>query len=717
MNRRSHSHFYIFNFARDSCKTLYRIRWCAHNFIIVAAAICLSTTATAETASLMGPLGLNTIPSARMDPAGTARVTAATLDPYVHFTAGFQIAEPLFVGVRQTLEVSGINDDPDRLFPGVDVKLRLAEETQWRPAIVLGINSAIGHQRMAGEYIAFSKRYKSLDLTGGIAWGRAGSAGQIDNPLKSLSGHFGDTRTLDGEMPVRPDDWFTGEKAGLFAGLEYFTPIEGLSVKLDWGADRYASEQTASGFDAPSPWSLGLAYRPVDWVDIGGALVGGDKLLGRMTLKSPVESWPGRAFRTEERGPALRPYRTGLSLPAQMEIAAAKDGFPLHNAERNGTTASAEFEHRPGMPLPREMGRAARYMANHAGERVEQLVLTPVWFGLRGPATSIARRDLERALIERQGSAEEIWRNARFNVPESHDPAVPRPESQPLTNWRFGLALDNRFSLAEEDSGLLYRSSLLVDARRRALLPGFLSGMTWRLDIANNLDRLKDYRPASPEPVRSNVSDFARTRVSPDRLYSAWTGTVKNDIHAALSLGYLEEMYSGFGGEVLYRPYGRAFVVGTEAFIATKRDPDTFMTLGLLGPGRLTGHVNAWYEVPDSPLTVHVKAGRFLAGDTGARLALLRSFDNGATLEGFVTVTNASDPDIFGGATHVHNGLRLALPLGNLSPIPETSRIRLAAEPFGRDSGQTLDKPIDLYEITRSFSHRELGRNWQAWLH
>ena len=216
------------------------------------------------TAMLAGPLGLNTVPSARMDAAGTISANIATMDPYMHSSAGIQILDPLYIGVRQTAEISSLREGAKALYPGIDLKLRLAHETKYRPEITVGVQSLFGHKRMTGEYIALSKRYGDFDFTGGIAWGRLGSAGHIKNPLKMFGDHFDRNRALDGGDPTSLGDLFTGEDIGLFGGIEYFTPLDGLSLKADWGADQYIIEKTSSDYNPPTPWALGVNYAPAD---------------------------------------------------------------------------------------------------------------------------------------------------------------------------------------------------------------------------------------------------------------------------------------------------------------------------------------------------------------------------------------------------------------------------------------------------------------------
>ena len=213
--------------------------------------------------NLMGTLGLNTIPSARMDNKGTARIGVSTTDPYLHSFIGFQLAEPLYVNIRQSAEISGLNDSARRLYPGIDFKLRLMEETHRRPEISFGINSAFGHKRFSSEYFVFSKRINNFDLTGGLAWGQLAGKGHIKNPFHAFSSHFEQDRDYTSNISQNYNDWFTGKKIGFFGGVEYFTPLKGLSLKADWNAQDYSTEnQTITNFKSPDPWSISLNYKP-----------------------------------------------------------------------------------------------------------------------------------------------------------------------------------------------------------------------------------------------------------------------------------------------------------------------------------------------------------------------------------------------------------------------------------------------------------------------
>ncbi len=678
--------------------------------------VMLASEVRASTASLYGSLGLNTVPSARIDDTGTIRAHIATVDPYIHTSLHMQIASPLTLTLRQSAEVSSLNDAADRLYPGVDFKLRLHEESAYIPEMALGMISAFGHKRMASEYLAFSKRYKDFDFTAGMAWGRLGSAGHVKNPLALFGGHFDKTRALDGEMPHTPHNWFTGSDIGFFGGVAYDAPwIRGLTFKADWGADKYRAERAAFDYHPPAPWAIGFNYTPRDWVSIGGALLGTDKLMGQISFQSPVAGWPGRP-ENKTKPQLLYPYRSTHSTPRESAIAAAAKNIDLYNVGGNEEQSWALLSARPSMPLPRQIGRTARHMSNHAMKSAETLIITPTIYGLKGHTLHLNRRDIENALgTSLRGSPQEIWYNAAFKdtpPPESAGKIFPftPPSRTNFGNVRF--FLDNTLSLSEEDSGILYRTSLVME-ERKMLTPHLLMGGDLRLNIKDNLGRLSRIRPAAALPVRSDIDHFTQKRIEVDRLFAGWLKTVKTDMHLALSFGHLEEMYAGTGGEFLWRPFGKTFALGAEGWLAFKRDPATAMHLALNGDHLLSGHVQGWYEIPQTPLTVQARIGRYLAEDVGGTLALSRDFENGATVEAFVTATDNADYDLFGGTTHVYSGLKFSMPLGNSKYLTEGSAIRLTAAPQGRDSGQALDSPLPLYELTQPLSYRSITQNWR----
>ena len=215
-----------------------------------------------------------------------------------------------------------------------------------------------------------------------------------------------------------------------------------------------------------------------------------------------------------------------------------------------------------------------------------------------------------------------------------------------------------------------------------------------------------------PQPIRSDEGDFKGTRFSLDRLYASWLHSINKDLHVKLSAGYLEEQFGGFGGEILYRPFGKKFAVGGEAWQAKKRDSNFPLNFIEDQDNIFTGHVNLFYELPNQHTTLFAKAGQYLGDDVGATFGIQNDFKNGSRLEAFVTATDRQDRNIFGEESSLYAGARLILPIGNIPYVPQGSEVHISTAPFARDAGQILDVPDKLYALTEPVSYRHLNQNW-----
>lgn len=637
--------------------------------------------------TVTGTLGLNAVPSARMDEKGTIRLGAGTSDPYIHSFLGFQVADPLYVSVRQTAEVSSLTGSPDSLHPGIDFKLRLVEETATRPAIAIGFESAYGLKRMGSEYVSLSKRFNNFDFTAGLAWGRLGSAGHIKNPLRKISSHFEKGRRFNSFQPQDIGDWFTGEDIGLFGGVEYYTPIEGLSLKAEYGADDYVAEQLIDGFDAPDPWSISLNYKPWEQVDLSAGVIGGEKIMARLSIQDQIFDWPGKSHSRQET-PSLLSPRQPVSL---RDDSLSKLSLSTHQ------------------PTAMQVGQRARLLANSIPPDQEKIFIVTRHKNIKGPNITLIRKDLEKVLVEKHGSPEEIWRDAVIS--KNNDPfyAIHKAGKH---DHLFRCILDTRVNVSLDRAKPLYRSAFLIDGEKTWPY-GFTTGGRARLNLRDNLSRLRPFRLPPYLTVRADDDAFAARRFAIDRLYSSWMHSINGDVHVAATGGYLEEMFFGLGGELLYRPFKKNFAVGFEGWRAYKRNPYKTFNREFSKKGTTTGHLNLFYELPNEEVTLYAKVGQYLKEDFGGTFGVKTRFDNGATLEGFITTTDEPDFDFFGDSAHFHGGVKLSLPLGNIPFIPEGSEFRLSTEPFSRETGQILERPQKLYDVTEPVSYRRLSQSWK----
>lgn len=697
----------------------------------------IPTTTRADTTdytpAATGFLGLNTIPNARMDVSGTVRTGISFADPYLHGYIGYQIATPLSVVLRQTAETSNPFKSPDALYPGLDIKLRLTEEGDTRPALVIGAQSAFGHKRTSGEYIALSKRYHNIDMTAGLGWGRFGTANHINNPMRLFGSHFRKNRDFNDQNANNPENWFTGEHIGLFGGLQYFTPLKGLSIKFDYGADRYTAEQNAFNFDSGSPWAIGASYTLNDFLSADIGFLGDDKIMARLSLQNTLKKWP-----TQNNAlPAPKPFYKERRTDSNIEKM-AKNGWLYDPSIGNITilekTLLFDLYIPKGANTPQHLGRAIRNISTHASPNIEEFQITFHHAGIQGKTLSIIRRDFEKALWH-SGSPQEIWKNSNFTAPKTtkihtretnetsaEEPLEPpprilkKPFAARLTDQLtppFELILDTQFSIAEEETGLLYRTSMIAQKEFR-LFKGLHIGGGLRFNMSNNLFDTAAIRQTSPPEIRSDISDFAQTFMSIDTGHVGYTSKISTNTFAAATAGYLEEQFAGVGTEILYRPFKSRVALGIEAWRVQKREPDSHLHLRLENAPITTAFTNVWYELPKEDIVITAKAGRYLFGDLGTTLGFEKTFENGMNLSGNITLSNRQNPDAFGGTTNIDHTLRLSLPLNNLKNAPDGSLIRVKTAPFGRDMGQTLQREDNLYKKTTPLT---LGQVYKDWKH
>ncbi len=658
--------------------------------------------------ALSGFIGLNTVPSARMDKQGTIRAGVSTLDPYMHGYIGVQIAEPLHITLRQNAEISSITKDAKRLYPSIDTKLRLIKESSYRPEISIGLQSMIGHKKMAGEYIALSKAYKNFDFTAGIGWGSMGASSKFNNPLKYISRHFDKNREPNSETPNSPANWFSGDSIGFFGGIEYFTKFDGLSLKLDYGANDYYIPQN----NPPAPWSVGLSYTHNGWISASIGTQGTDKIFAGLSLQSSPDKWLFSHRKYEKPKPFYK-VRSQNTNKAAIKSDALNDGIDLYNIFIKGNKIFADLKLSPTASTPKQIGRAARHISMHSAENIEEINLRPNHTNLYSANIKIMRKDVENSVGNNGGSPQEIWENASFVVRDTSGAAQHRFSSTKWINNKksFSMQLENHLSLSEEDSGILYRSSALLGVKSSPFL-GLITGSTLRINLTDNLDKIESLRPATLNPVRSDIHKFTKKRLNIDSSYIGYTHSFTPELHTAIMAGYLEEFYAGYGGEILYRPFASRLAIGAEIWNVARRSPYSVFNMELQGDSIISGHIKGWYDLPRQDITINAKIGRFLAGDVGITLGLEKIFKNGAKLSAGASLSNYSEPDLFGGTTSAHNSLTLTLPLGSIPYIPEKSNISTKISPFGRDIGQSLNAPLQLFDITENLTLDHMANYW-----
>ncbi len=212
--------------------------------------------------------------------------------------------------------------------------------------------------------------------------------------------------------------------------------------------------------------------------------------------------------------------------------------------------------------------------------------------------------------------------------------------------------------------------------------------------------------------VRQYIND---NPVRMNNLQMTWMDHLGDNWYSQAYGGYLEMMFGGVGGEVLYRPQGSNWAVGVDANYVVQRDPDSqfgFFTEEVqfdpltnrnyrVQTGAITGHATVYYQpqwewLPNT--LFKVSAGQYLTEDKGITVDFSKQFDSGVIAGAFVAKTNLSAEE-FGEGSY-NKGFYISIPFDIMTVKPSTNRATISWLPLSRDGGQMLNRKYQLYSVT-----------------
>ncbi|MBL4612135.1 MAG: YjbH domain-containing protein, partial [Emcibacter sp.] len=249
-----------------------------------------------------GGIGLLDMRTARFAPDGTIAVGVQYDNQLTRYFSTWQATPWLETTLSYTDNRQG-NLGIDR---SLDVKIRLWEEGNYRPQLAIGIQDALGTGHYGAEYLVASKRYYDFDFTMGFAWGYLGSRGGVGNMFKLFGDSFDDRSITTSSGGIRTGSFFSGQDMSFFAGVEYYPPIQGLSLKAEYSGVDTTKISAFSHLKRNSAFNIGVNYKPVSWADVSVGFEHGDRVSFRLTLKQNLRKLKfKRWFRGPDPAPIL----------------------------------------------------------------------------------------------------------------------------------------------------------------------------------------------------------------------------------------------------------------------------------------------------------------------------------------------------------------------------------------------------------------------------
>mgnify|MGYP003624717975 CR=1 FL=1 len=698
---------------------LYKARFAASLFFAVQSTAALSQALYDDTSvSALGTPGFINMPSGQMLPDGELALTANVFRETQYLTGSFQIT-PWALGTFRYSYFGDLNGPirQGRLDRSFDVVFRLVEETDRRPSLTVGLQDFGGTGVLASEYVAMAKTFADgrLVASGGIGWGRLGTRNGFDNPLSFLGSHFSKKRDVSigtvGEAgSLSAGDWFTGD-AALFGALSYRLS-DRISAAIEYSSDAYVVETERTSFAQKTPLNVSLSYHLKNGTEASFYLLHGAEIGFKVNVPiTPQKTkFPSGI---EEAPPALMPRQTQAALSwdansvrqkdSVLSVALKDQGITLEGITVEGGTATVRIINGRYPAEAQALGRTARVLANQLPADITTFRLEATANGITTSRTTVRRSDLEALEYDLDGSWRSFARADFEDAAQSEAAAI--TGIYPKFDWRITPYLDP--SLFDPDKPVRADLGVQVAASFTPMRGLVLSG-AMRQPVAGTLDEISRPSNSVLPHVRTDSGEYAKqSDLEIKYLTADYFFRPGKNLYGRVTAGYLETMYGGVSGELLWKPVNGPLALGAELNYVKKRDFDQMF--GFQDYDVVTGHASAYYDFGGGYLG-QVDVGRYLAGDYGATFSLDREFDNGFRVGAFFTLTDVSFDDF--GEGSFDKGIRFSVPVDWLTGSATQGGYGTTIRPVVRDGGARLDVGNRLYGMVRNTHTSELEDRW-----
>ena len=651
----------------------------------------------AVSASDWGEIGLLQTPTARMAPAGSARVHLSHVQPYTRMTTMMQPLDWLEGGFRYS-SISGAAYDPsgqissqDLKDKSIDIKIRLWRERRYLPQVALGVRDLGGTGLFAGEYLVASKRSGNFDWSLGLGWGYLGARADFSNPLYPHRPQEGSVS--GGQTNIQ--SMFHGPIA-IFGGVQWQSPLRPWLLKMELDGSNYKNEPAGrKDLGQKLPLNFGAVYRYGRNTDISIGLERGNKIMlgltfhGNLSQAGTVKPFDPPAPVVSTAMPQAQPDWT-----ATAQLLTKTTGWTMQSLSQRDGELRVQLEDNNSIYRQEREQKALAVLHSVAPADIDRVTLDFSHHGLPVESRSVERSQWVQqhttALSPAQRSADGKPHSVGFPDEKISEPQL---LAKP---WKFDVAPSFWQSFGGPDAFMLYQLGMQANGEWRFTPRTWISGSA-NLRLLDNYDKFKYTAPSNLPRVRTNVREYVtQSRLTIDNLQLTHAQALGKNNFVSIYGGFLESMYAGVGAEWLYRPLGSRLAFGMD--INHVRQRGFKQDFSLRDYQVSTGHASIYWDTGWNQVLAKLSIGQYLAKDKGATLDLSRTFNNGVTMGVWATKTNVSAVQF--GEGSFDKGIYLRVPFDVMLPRSTTASGRFNWQPLLRDGGARLNRTVQLYDMT-----------------
>ncbi len=627
------------------------------------------------------------VPTARVMKENSYRFGAGQVYPYRYYHAAAGLFGRLEIDGRIT-EVLGVKASPeDPNWSGygnekdkaLDVKYQFWREGKYSPALSLGIMDPQGTRLYSSQYLVASKQLYPFDFTLGFGNGRFGK-----EPLSPSGDSF------KVEMFTSPRQWASDSQ--LWWGIQ-FSPSDRYSFMVEYNPIRYNRQTNdpaqRAHFTRPVPlqYNFGLRWRPYRWAEIDLTYQRGNQFGANLSLAFDI----GRPFIPIYDKPYKENPRHALLPPSErIAIALKEQGFSDIGVDEEKGTLLIRAQNDKYFYSMRAISVIVRTVGVFAAPSVHEVRITLTQTGI--PIVEVVTtRAYVQELCAGRLSNDDFFYVSKITTDLRRAPDIPTKDSKLFTPGVRPVLQ----TYLNDPSGFF---------RYRLGAEGWIAYHPWTgTSVVGSLEayainNISSSNIPPDEAVRSDIFRYRRHDLNLGRLMLDQIYKPAPDLYTRFAAGFLEIEYAGIDAEVAVPLKDGRFLAGLQSSLVKKRDPGA--------PFKLKeGDVKRYYDVefintrlniPEVNMAVDLKTGRFLGGDFGARMTIMK-YINGITIFAWYTATDTSVfKDRFNRGYH-DKGIGVTIPMRLFEGTDTRTYYKYSLSPWTRDTGQDLDRYQTLF--------------------
>ena len=589
---------------------------------------------------------------------------------------------------------SGNQSFKDKSF---NLKLKIIEETEMFPELSIGFRDIIGTGKFSSEYIVSSKKIGDFDVSVGLGWGNFATDDGLENPFIRLNSSFGNREPgyqgIGGMLEY--EKFFSGSKVSSFYGFEYINKYSGLRFKFDYDSSNPFPIKKKSNY------SFGIAIPASKFIDVNIFRHRGTSLGFGVSYKA---NYSEEIIPKSEVIPVLNFNKEEIDLLSSndqvfsgtLNVLLNNFGIYTQSIELKEDEIRIVIEN----SRYRNLNTSTKRLVQISRKVLKTRNIKNVTIIYQSSNVNIGSISfsLERFIdfLDNSYSIPELERHIYHQnyIHDNNAKEIFRGEID-FPIYFGGIEPDLKNHVGAPESFYSGQIGILVGGGIKFSKSSYLDGSI-SLGIFENLNQLTLRAYSRMPKVRSDIREYLKEKYALKSLSYSYIFNPLYDknflFFGGIKVGLLEEMYGGFGGELLFRDIRKPWYFTANYYWVKQRQFN--QRFSFRNYETFTGHLNFIWETPLQGVKMIISGGRYLAKDSGITLNLSKTFKSGFTVGFFATKTDVSTEEF--GEGSFDKGVYFSIPLDIVSKNSSKNNARFVWKNLTKDGGAMLSGGLDL---------------------